>query len=298
MRNRIRLALLPELESGYNGNIVEALVRLASNAAEDREYFDEIAGELLEKGRFTADGAFEMPLDPVARAHTALRRRLIVRCFERVGLAQDIAAVHLHAADALIESGRTGKTVDFPNGYRLSLRYGRLLFFAADKAPPPAAIRDRFLPFSAFSADAGGAEEKDGDRDFITEAGAYTVKISLHPAPLGDRAPLSPQASSAPPATAAFDFELLARAHDGLSVRGRRAGDRIRPEGMDGAKSVQDLFVDAKLPRESRDAVPLVAAGSEILCVLAAGRLGRKTSDYAITSATKWILLVEYMKQM
>jgi tRNA(Ile)-lysidine synthetase-like protein len=153
------------------------------------------------------------------------------------------------------------------------------------------------LPFSAFSADAGGAGEKDGDRDFITEAGAYTVKISLRPAPPAGPPPSPKDTSSAASGLAAFDFELLARVHDGLSVRGRRAGDRIRPEGMTGAKSMQNLFVDAKLPRESRDAVPLIAVGNEILCVCAAGRLARKTGDYAITSATKWILFVEYMKQ-
>ena len=43
-------------------------------------------------------------------------------------------------------------------------------------------------------------------------------------------------------------------------VRSRRPGDRIRPLGLGGEKKVQDLFVDAKVPREERDALPMVCA--------------------------------------
>jgi tRNA(Ile)-lysidine synthase len=43
-------------------------------------------------------------------------------------------------------------------------------------------------------------------------------------------------------------------------VRSRRAGDRLRPLGLGGEKKVQDVLVDAKVPAEERDAVPLVCA--------------------------------------
>ncbi|MDR1574167.1 MAG: tRNA lysidine(34) synthetase TilS [Clostridiales Family XIII bacterium] len=362
VRNRIRLSLLPELERDYNENAIEALVRLASHAAEDRAYFDEITGALLKEGRATTDGGFEMPLAPFSEVHVALRRRLIVRCFERAGLAQDIAAVHLRAADALIEGGRTGKTVEFPNGYRLSLRYGRLLFFAADRAPAPvrAVPRERRLPLAAFlagtdgkadgaaneSGAAGGsaiadsettdesraddnadrADPAGGERElcvFSAEAGAYAIRFSLRilsrvaaagtkltpevsrdaasdPASAPEASGPVPGPKSAPEAPGAshglvaLDFDALAAAHDAVSVRGRRAGDFIRPAGMDGAKLIQDLFTDAKLPRGERDAVPLIAADSEVLCVLAAGRLGRKTGNYAPGPATRRILRIAY----
>jgi tRNA(Ile)-lysidine synthase len=31
----------------------------------------------------------------------------------------------------------------------------------------------------------------------------------------------------------------------------------MQPSGLDGTKKLQDLFVDAKLPRQERDAVPV-----------------------------------------
>jgi tRNA(Ile)-lysidine synthetase-like protein len=41
-------------------------------------------------------------------------------------------------------------------------------------------------------------------------------------------------------------------------VRGRQPGDRLRPAGLGGSKSLQDLFVDRKVPRGERDRTPVV----------------------------------------
>lgn len=49
----------------------------------------------------------------------------------------------------------------------------------------------------------------------------------------------------------------------GLRVRTWRAGDRLARR----AKKVQDLFVDAKVPRSERDAWPLVVRGDEVVAV-------------------------------
>jgi tRNA(Ile)-lysidine synthetase-like protein len=43
-----------------------------------------------------------------------------------------------------------------------------------------------------------------------------------------------------------------------LSVRNRRPGDTFRPAGLGGRKKLQDFFVDRKIERQQRDAVPLV----------------------------------------
>jgi tRNA(Ile)-lysidine synthetase-like protein len=43
-----------------------------------------------------------------------------------------------------------------------------------------------------------------------------------------------------------------------FTVRGRLPGDRLRPLGLGGSKSLQDLFVDRKVPRGERDRTPVV----------------------------------------
>ncbi len=68
-----------------------------------------------------------------------------------------------------------------------------------------------------------------------------------------------------------------------LSVRSRKPGDRLRPLGLGGGKKLQDIFVDAKVPREERDGVPIVADDEGIVWV--AGHC--IDERVAVTKATK-----------
>jgi tRNA(Ile)-lysidine synthase len=54
---------------------------------------------------------------------------------------------------------------------------------------------------------------------------------------------------------------------DTVTVRGWRDGDRMRPVGLGGGKSLQDLFTDRKVPRELRRSLPVVEAAGEIAWV-------------------------------
>jgi len=49
----------------------------------------------------------------------------------------------------------------------------------------------------------------------------------------------------------------------GLKVRGWRPGDRLAGR----RKKIQDVFVDAKIPRSEREAWPLVVLGSDVVAV-------------------------------
>jgi tRNA(Ile)-lysidine synthetase-like protein len=57
------------------------------------------------------------------------------------------------------------------------------------------------------------------------------------------------------------------RAGLSLSVGFRRPGLRMRPLGGRGTRKLQDIFVDARVPREDRDAWPLVFAGERLAWV-------------------------------
>jgi tRNA(Ile)-lysidine synthase len=52
-----------------------------------------------------------------------------------------------------------------------------------------------------------------------------------------------------------------------LTVRAWRDGDRMRPAGLGGTKSLQDLFTDRKVPRALRRTLPVVEADGEIVWV-------------------------------
>ena len=52
-----------------------------------------------------------------------------------------------------------------------------------------------------------------------------------------------------------------------VTVRAWRDGDRMRPAGLGGSKSLQDLFTDRKVPRALRRTLPIVESGGAIVWV-------------------------------
>jgi tRNA(Ile)-lysidine synthase len=80
-----------------------------------------------------------------------------------------------------------------------------------------------------------------------------------------------------PAADGSFDADALAAP---LEVRAWRAGDRMRPLGLGGSRTLQDLFTDRKVPRERRRLVPVVVSEGEIAWVpgVAAGERFRVTT--------------------
>jgi tRNA(Ile)-lysidine synthase len=58
--------------------------------------------------------------------------------------------------------------------------------------------------------------------------------------------------------SSASSFDLSPSVPPSVIVRSVRPGDRILPLGMAGHKKIQDVFVDAKLPRHLRQVFPLI----------------------------------------
>ena len=73
---------------------------------------------------------------------------------------------------------------------------------------------------------------------------------------------------------------------DRLWVRGRLAGDRFQPLGMEGSKSLQEFMIDARIPRRWRDGLPLVLSERGVVCVP-----GWRIAHWArVTEATRRVL--------
>ena len=63
------------------------------------------------------------------------------------------------------------------------------------------------------------------------------------------------------------DGEVTVAVDGPLTVRAWRDGDRIRPVGLGGTKTLADLFTDLKVPRELRRTLPVVVAGEDVVWV-------------------------------
>ena len=79
--------------------------------------------------------------------------------------------------------------------------------------------------------------------------------------------------------TKCFDCDKI---KDGLVLRTRRSGDYLRVTAKGGKKKLKDNLIDAKIPKEERDSILLLADGPEIWWVVGyrrgeSGRVGEDT---------------------
>lgn len=265
-RNKIRLELLPYLAQNLNENIVEALLRLAVTAGEDREYLRQQTEEAFHSVRISAaEDRIELCGERVKALPAALRHRVLISAFSELGLRQDIGRIHIEAADRLIQNGETGKTAEFPAGYRMQTVYGKLAFLAPERIQPEASVGGRF-------------------------------SVKLLSKEEWDEYPKQPSGRFA-----AFDYEAFCRERGSELpiLRLKQPGDFLPTAG--GTKKLQDLLVDSKVPREERSRIPIAASGSEILWIPGResgfpdglpGR-GRFSVKYRVSSDSKTVLLLE-----
>jgi tRNA(Ile)-lysidine synthase len=113
----------------------------------------------------------------------------------------------------------------------------------------------------------------------VCRIGSWEVRAELHPVPV----------EPSGPELATLDAAALGSE---LEVRTWRDGDRIRPLGLDGTKSLQDLFVDHGIPRSARHHLPVVLAGGRVAWVAGVAvsedfRLAPGTEQVAVLSARR-----------
>ena len=126
-RNKIRLQLLPLLEKEYNENIKACLLRMGGIAAADSEYLGACADEAYQQA-LQERSADVIVLDraKLAGFHDAIRHRIVLNCFDELGLDSDITAERIAAADRIIAKKQAPKTVEMPRGYRLKVAAGKV----------------------------------------------------------------------------------------------------------------------------------------------------------------------------
>jgi tRNA(Ile)-lysidine synthase len=74
-----------------------------------------------------------------------------------------------------------------------------------------------------------------------------------------------------------------------LAVRNRRPGDRFRPIGVGGRRKLQDYFVDRKIARDRRDAVPIVVDANDRIVWVAGHRIDEA---FRVTDPAQHVLLL------
>ncbi|HJT21357.1 MAG TPA: tRNA lysidine(34) synthetase TilS [Nitrospira sp.] len=243
-RNRIRHELLPAMAA-----IVPAAIRILQRQAgllrEDERYLDKVARQQwsLLVGR-DEQGNQVFNRQAVASLPTALQRRvvrLLLKTYEsdkRVSSFSVVESVRRFILTGGAEASLRLRKVDLR-------RKGESICCVSERKDP--VCPDEPVPVTIPST-----------VSWARTGAQFRVQLLSR----SDAEPLSRQRLKH---QAVFDADRFSTP---LILRCWRAGDRMQPSGMSGrSKKLQDLFTDLKIPRDMREAIPVLVAPEGILWV-------------------------------
>lgn len=254
LRNRIRWHLLPLLQREYNPAIARVLARMATSLAEDDDYLEGHAGEAFGATAEHQGTRICMHLAALQGLAPPIRRRVLERALRSVAPGAHLTAAHLRAVDSLTGPGEAS-VVTLPLG-RKAWRSGKYLYLGVYEGELQSSVHVELrVPGETIIHEWG----------MRLDASIISHSMADIPGPDPDRAYIDWKQVRPP-----------------LEVRSWKPGDRFRPLGLQGHKKLQDLFVDAKVPREERRRVPVVVDQRGVLWVPGfrideRGRIGRGT---------------------
>lgn len=252
-RNRIRSEVLPVLAE--IGPEVER--NIAATHGELHEEAELLAG--LAAGALSAAGVSESEVAIESDALFAMEpglRRLVLRELAERATGRPVPLNRPRAARITRLAGTSeGGEIELGGGLRAVCEAGRI-GFADDRPREPEPTR-MSVPG-------------------VARYGDWELRAELLDAP----------SAAAGPGLATLDAAELGGE---VEIRAWRSGDRIRPLGLGGSKSLQDLFVDRGVPRSQRSLVPVVVAGGRIAWVAGVAvsedfKLGPTTRGVAVIS--------------
>jgi tRNA(Ile)-lysidine synthase len=262
-RNRVRNELIPVLET-YNPGISRSLVNLGAMMSGVATHYNHLTDDaLLRVVKNTTIG--QMSLDPgtFGGYDESLRRSIVRRVV--ADLRPDLTALpfqHVENVLTLAIRGEVGTAVELPGGVQVRLDHGRIVFLEGDGLPK--------LPTAELPVPGS----------VVFQEARLEIRSRIVP-----REELGATFSSTDDDVAYFDLDELSLP---LTVRARRKGDRFRPFGMEGTKTLKGFFIDEKIAWSFRDEVPLICDDTGILWVVGM----RRASAAPVTSKTKRVLTI------
>lgn len=227
-RNYIRHEILPRIRERFP-SAEKAICRTAEFARGADEL---IAGQLNKEAFSERDGAVLLKNEFVSPHY-------IFEALRRLGVVSDVYCATVDSVIRL-KNRKSGARADLGNGVVACNEYGALSFYRAAEKD---AEKSWEVPFELSAS---------LNCEFITPAKKVKVERAVKPYFPNEKGSL------------VFDADKLPC---GCVLRLRKEGDRFTPYGG-GSKKLKEYLIDKKLPARLRDALVLLACGSEVLAVL------------------------------
>jgi len=246
-RNFIRHRILPLLKRVINPKVRESLCRAADILCEENNWLETLAHEHLQRCLVKSKKNAALKKSALRALPIAAARRVILAWLRAIPLPEEAMGYEIVENTRLLASARGSKAaITLPGNSQITREAGLIVFKPAvkkDKAP---------ACLQAVLSVPGVARLND-------------VKISISVRLALGIARENPNSPGKLPARASFDPAAIGRRP--LFIRAWQPGDRMRPFGMRGARKLQDIFTDAKVPLEKRGNIPIVLCRGSIIWI-------------------------------
>jgi tRNA(Ile)-lysidine synthase len=267
-RNWVRHRLIPLLEEELGDTVLRTLARESQLMNDLDEFLAREASRLLAAS--TAEGGepgesdeTRLDLPRLRAAHRVLQRSALRAAIEEwAGTLQDITLAHVESIMDLVEKETGTGSVDLPGGLVARREYDTRVLGPAESARPGITPPEPSPPLDL---------SHPGELNW----GRTRIRWTL-----GSSGEVRGRGGEGDPRRAVFD---RSEPIPPVYLRGVRPGDRVEPLGMEGTQKLSDLFINRKIPRHLRTAIPLLCdnggpdAGERILWVV-----GERRSRHAL----------------
>ena len=295
-RNKIRHHILPVAEEISPG-AVEHMNQTGMQLRGILDYMEQQAAVFLEAHGAWQGNAYGVSVRALSEAHAALQSMVVLEAAGRVSESRkDMTARHVESILSLLEKDGE-KTVYLPRGVRVVKRYDTLLFVQCREEVPASfgtgkqasgegmqAFEQGGQAACASKQTSGGGKQMEAEEFLIEPDRIYTLSDGTV---VETRLLNENNLENIPKSDCIkwFDYDKIKGV---LSLRTRRQGDYLMVREDGARKSLQDYFVNEKIPKSERDTLKILADGQHILWV--PGR--RISAYYKVTKETKQILEV------
>lgn len=265
-RNKIRLDIIPYMKENFNTDVVDAINRMTMLVQQDNKYIEKKALEYYSKYVSAKDSAVIISKKAFS-LDEAIIQRIIRRAVKAVsGNIYDVEMKNILSIINL-QGMETGKQIDIHDKVYATCVYGDISIKKKE-------LKTRLETIIIKKNDLQGKAVKFGEY-FIHFDLIYNKNISYEKNNL----------------IKYFDYNMI---EDSITIRTRKDGDKIIPLGMNGNKKIKDILIDAKIPREERDSLPIIQFDNDIAWLIPI-----KLSDkYKLTSKTKNILKITLIREV
>jgi len=270
-RNWIRHVLVPMLEKRYGKTLKKRILTLGERFREIDAYIEVEACMWQKNIRITGKGkegskhsceTVSIPRKTYAGLPSLLRMKILqILCHERIKTSPNERL--LASMDRMIVSGKSSARLSVGKGCTLRCRYGEAILSLPGRKDPSGKEEERtgqrgrnkgghaepVVRMKGPGEYRWGRNNREGPIVGKVYPGVVRWEAKRRTAPARIRR--MPENSL----EAVFDGERLSSP---LCIRALRAGDRIRPFGLDADKKVKEILIDRKVPREERWGRPVV----------------------------------------